>query len=180
MARHPLEDILNASADDILTAIQRGFRAQVDVKGKLAELYMDRAFTVLAESGAISAHVWQDIDGKPDFIVTYEGREIIVECKNIRNEMYKTPPAFKVELQKTRNSMDGTPTRGYGCNEFDVLGVSLFNQTHEWVYLYIATKHLDRRPDHPDLLKVMQRVPIGPDLGIWNTDPLATFEDALK
>ncbi len=33
--RHPLEEEFNASASDILSAIQQGFRAQVDVKGKL-------------------------------------------------------------------------------------------------------------------------------------------------
>ena len=179
MARHPLEDILNASADDIMTAIQRGFRAQVDVKGKLAELFMDRQLSNLEQSGAIERHTWQDIDGKPDFLVTYQGLEIVVECKNIRNEMYKKPPSYKVELQKTRNSMDGTPTRGYGCNEFDVLGVALFNQTGQWDYPWIATKHLEVRHDNADKLKVMQRVPMGSPLGDWKTNPLDAFNDTV-
>ena len=73
MPRHPLEDMMNASATDILTAIQRGFRAQVDVKGKLAELFMDRIFAGLAAEGKIERHEWQDVDGKPDFIVWYKG-----------------------------------------------------------------------------------------------------------
>jgi hypothetical protein len=38
--RHPLEVKFNASAWDILCAIERGFRAQVDVKGKLAEWFL--------------------------------------------------------------------------------------------------------------------------------------------
>lgn len=179
MASHPLEGILNASADDIMTAIQRGFRAQVDVKGKLAELFMDRILAGLSKAKKIDEHVWQDKDGKPDFIVTYRGRKIVTECKNIRNEMYADPPAYKVELQKTRNSKDGSPTRGYDCNEFDVLGVALFNQTGEWNYLWIATKHLEVRPDNPKKLKVMQRVPIGPPLGHWTTDPIVAFKDAV-
>lgn len=37
MKKHPLEELWNTSAWDILSAVQRGFRAQVDVKGKLAE-----------------------------------------------------------------------------------------------------------------------------------------------
>ncbi len=175
---HPLEKILNASASDILTAIEKEFRAQVDVKGKLAELFMDRQLTALEEAGMIQGHVWQDIDGKPDFIVTYKGRDLVLECKNIRNETYKKPPSFKVELQKTRNSMDGKPTRGYGIDEFDVLGVALFNQTGKWDYLYIATHHLERRPDFAELLKVMQRVPMESDsLGHWKADPIEAFND---
>lgn len=180
MQNHPLEKILNASAWDILTAIEKGFRAQVDVKGKLAELFMDRQLTALEKAGTIQTHVWQDIDGKPDFIVTYKGRELALECKNIRNETYKRPPAFKVELQKTRNSKDGTPTRGYRIDEFDVLGVALFNQTGRWDYLYIATKRLERRPELADLLKVMQRVPMDAEsLGDWRTGPIEAFDDAL-
>jgi len=35
---HQLEKDFNAPAKDILDAISYGFRAQVDVKGKLAEL----------------------------------------------------------------------------------------------------------------------------------------------
>src|SRR5262245_45597926 len=40
--RHALCTKLNASVADILEAIGMGFRAQIDVKGKLAELYMSR------------------------------------------------------------------------------------------------------------------------------------------
>ena len=176
---HPLEKKLNASADDILTAIERGFRAQVDVKGKLAELFMSRKFDALHEAGRIELYIWQDIDGKPDFIVTYRGRELVVECKNIRNETYKKPPAYKVELQKTRNSMDGTPTRGYKVDEFDVLGVSLFNQTGEWNYLFVATKRLARHPQLEDFLVVMQRVPMKTEAP-WTTDPLEAFAEAVS
>ncbi len=179
MPQHPLEDLMNASASDILTAIQHGFRAQVDVRGKLAELFMDRKLAELKEAGAIEGHEWQDVDGKPDFIVQYKGHKIVVECKNVRNEVYKRPPSYKVELQKTRNSMDGTPTRGYKTDEFDVLGVALFNQTGEWDYYFIATKRLERRASMPDFLSSMQRVPME-WAGYWHTDPLKAFDDALS
>ena len=180
MSRHPLEAKLNASAQDILTAIERGFRTQVDVKGKLAELFLSRKLDELKDAGVIERYAWQDVDGKPDFVVEYRGRRLVVECKNIRNEIYKRPPSYKVELQRTRNSMDGTPTRGYGIDEFDVLGVALFNQTGRWDYLYIATKRLERRQDFGELLKVMQRVPMGTEsLGHWSVDPVEALDDAL-
>jgi hypothetical protein len=41
MRTHPLENDLNADAADILSAIQKGFRAIIDVKGKLAEYFLD-------------------------------------------------------------------------------------------------------------------------------------------
>jgi transcriptional regulator with XRE-family HTH domain len=177
--RHPVCAKLNASASDVLKAIERGFRAQIDVKGKLAELYMNRQFEALRANGAIQEFVWQDSDGKPDFQVTYRGATIIVECKNIRNETFAQPPSYKVELQRTRNSKDGTPTRGYRADEFDVLGVSLFNQTGRWEYLYVATKHLQRRPDMPEFLGIMHRVPMLPD-AIWSSDALVAFDTAIE
>jgi transcriptional regulator with XRE-family HTH domain len=176
--RHTLSTKLNAPARDILEAIDRGFRAQIDAKGKLAELYMSRQLKALQVRGAIEGFAWQDVDGKPDFIVSYRKRELIVECKNIRNEVFVRPRSYKVELQRTRNSMDGTPTRGYKADDFHVLGVALFNQTGRWDYLYVATKRLERRPAMPDFLVIMQRVPMVPN-EVWTPDPLRAFDDAL-
>ena len=150
----------------------------MDVKGKLAEFFMNRALTTLQEAGAIEGVTWEDTDGKPDFIVTYRGQQLRLECKNIRNEMFNNPPAYKVELQRTRNGMDGTPTRGYKVSDFDVIGVSLFNQTGRWDYAYIAARNLERRPAMPDFLVVMQRVPIE-IRDPWTGDPVLAFDDAL-
>lgn len=174
---HPLLGKLNTTASDVLDAIQRGFRAQIDVKGKLAELYMSRYLETLRANGIVEGFNWQDVDGQPDFVVTYRGRELAVECKNIRNEVFRHPPAYKVELQRTRNSMDGTPTRGYKAGEFDVLGVSLFNQTGRWEFLYVATRYLERRPSMPGYLAIMQRVPMTPNEQ-WSPDAQHAFEDA--
>jgi len=169
---------LNTSARDVLDAIERGFRAQIDVKGKLAELYMSRQLEALRARGALAAFTWYDVDGKPDFVVQYRGKELNLECKNIRNERFAQPPSYKVELQRTRNSMDGTPTRGYKVNEFDVLGVSLFNQTGRWDFLYVATRRLAQRATQPTFLGIMQRVPMEPKQP-WTTDPLRAFDDAI-
>ncbi len=124
MRVHPLEQELNADASDILSAIQKGFRAIIDVKGKLAEYFLEKEIASLRAQGLVSAYTWTDKDGEPDFVVEYQGRSLTIECKNIRSkELFKSPPAYKVELQKTRNSKDGTNTRGYKRNEFDILAV---------------------------------------------------------
>ncbi|MBN2563495.1 MAG: hypothetical protein JXQ75_21460 [Phycisphaerae bacterium] len=108
----------------------------------------------------------------------YHSCEQTVECRNIRNETYKKPPAYKAELQKTRNSMDGRPTRGYSVDESDVLGVSLLNQTGEWDCLFVATERLARRLDLEDFLVVMQLVPMAAETP-WTTDPLDAFAEAI-
>ncbi len=156
---HKLEKVFNASKEDILDAISHGFRAQVDVKGKLAELYLDKMLTKLQNAGTISDLQWNDKDGEPDFYFTYEGRNHRLECKNLRNEVFTKPPSYKVEIQKTRNSKDGTNTRSYRVDHFDTLAVCLFNQTGKWEYRYIKTIDLERVDNDPRLLKIMQRVP---------------------
>jgi len=179
MSRHPLEESLNASAWDILSAIQRGFRAQVDVKGKLAEYFLHRELTGLAKGGVVSRVEWRDKDREPDFLIEVGGRTLRLECKNARSrELFRNPDAYKVELQKTRNSKDGTPTRGYRIDEFELLAVCLFNQTRQWQFLSIATRHLARRPNLPEFLVVMQRVPLGPE-GFWRSTIQEAIRDAL-
>ncbi|MCY2951324.1 MAG: hypothetical protein NTU53_05015 [Planctomycetota bacterium] len=171
--KHPLEVLLNASAWDILSAVQKGFRAIIDVKGKLAEYFLEHRIAQLHLAGEIDSYMWQDIDGQPDFLITVPGKTLRIECKNIRSEVLftKPVPGYKAELQKTRNSKDGTPTRAYRFSEFDILAVCLFNHTKKWEYLFIATRDLTPRPDAPDLIKIMQHVPFQPS-GPWKPDLL--------
>lgn len=111
---HDLEKKLNAPAKDILDAISRGMRAQVDVKGKLAELYLYRILKKLEARGKISGLEWLDKDGEPDFRLICKSRKIRIECKNLRNEVFSKPErTYKAEIQKTRNSKDGSNTRSY-------------------------------------------------------------------
>ena len=91
-----------------------------------------------------------------------------LECKNIRSPDEKRKnDFFRVELQKTRNSKDGTPTRAYRANQFELLSVCLFNRTGKWTYLHIAVQNLGRRKESPDLLEIMQTVPQAEPYGHW-------------
>ena len=174
---HELEKRLNASAEDIMEAILNGFRAQVDVKGKLAELYLFRYLKQLEESGKISDLQWIDVDGKPDFTLIYKSKIYKIECKNLRNETYKRPtPSYKVEIQKTRNSKDGTNTRSYRTDYFDILAVCTFNQTREWKFYFIKSSNLAVVEDNPSLLKIMQRVPVKAE-GPWKEDILEVLSE---
>ena len=180
MTRHPLEEILNANATDILSAIQKGHRAVVDVKGKLAEFFLEKKLKALQNKGVVEDYYWFDKDGIPDFSIKFRGRELKMECKNIRSkEMFKSPPAYKVELQKTRNSKDGTNTRGYRVADFQVLAACLFNHTKQWKYLFICTKHLKRRDAAPEFLEIMQPVPLKP-VSPWRTDLAEVLKEAVS
>ncbi len=159
-----LEKDLNCSKDDIVKAIEAGFRAQVDVKGKLAELFLSRYLNELKHDSVIESYTWHDEDKLPDFSIKYKGIDFTLECKNVRSgENMIGKEGFRVEVQKTRNSKDGSNTRSYSTDEFDLLAACLFNQTNEWKYLYAATKKLKRKRDEDTLLNTFQPVPFKPD-----------------
>jgi hypothetical protein len=181
MTKHPLEEKWNTTAWDILSAIEHGFRAQADVKGKLAEWFLSQKLQQMRLQGALENVIWQDKDGQTDFVVSYRGRKIKIECKNVRTpSQAKRPKEARVELQKTRNSKGGEPTRGYKPEEFDVLAACLFNFTRKWEYLFVATRHLTRRPNPLSrFLTIMQPVPLQPE-GFWSYDLFDAVKDAIK
>ena len=43
---------------------------------------------------------------------------------------------------------------------FDILAACTLNQTGKWEFLFIKTEDLEVVSDNPELLKIMQRVPI--------------------
>lgn len=160
MRNHPLEHDLNADASDILSAIQKGFRTIIDVKGKLAEYFLLKEIKRLKRKGLVAEFVWTDKDGQPDFLVECQGHPLKIECKNIRSgQLFRSPPSYRIELQKTRNSKDGSNTRGYRRNEFDILAGCLFNHTKHWEYLFVCTSELEVRPNEAECLKIMHPVP---------------------
>lgn len=179
---HPLEKRFNAPTADILEAIEHGFRAQVDVRGKLAELYLYRHFERQRLEGRIVSLQWHDADGQPDFeIVMRDGRKLRVECKNLRSGRNFSPErGCKVEIQKTRGGRDrrGRRTRGYRADYFDVLAACTFSQTGEWRFRFIAARRLVGRDDDPEVLKVMQPVPLTGEDEHWYDNFLMAVEDA--
>jgi hypothetical protein len=174
---------MNASARDILDAIANGFRAQIDVKGKLAELYIYKRLLMLAKRHLIANLKWIDSDGQPDFTLMYKGQPFRIECKNVRGKdaLYRRGDYkgfSQVELQKTRTGIDsktGSNTRRYNASHFDILAACLFNQTGRWEFLFIASSALERREDNPALLKIFQPVPRAPQ-GAWQEDILSVLD----
>lgn len=179
---HDLERLFNAPADDIMLAVFSGFRAQVDVKGKLAELYLSKYLGFRKDMKEIQDFVWHDKDSLPDFVVVYKDRDYVIECKNLRSGqegIYKKERSYKVEVQKTRNSKDGTNTRSYKRSHFHVLAVCMFNQTRKWEFVFKATNYLKKAEGSDDLLAIFQPVPFHPT-SPWERDITIVLEDVAK
>jgi hypothetical protein len=171
--QHPLERKFNASAWDILCAIEKGFRAQVDVKGKLAEWFLYRILEELTAAGVFTSVIWSDENGKPDFELVGPGFDLTLGCKNLRSDEKYADGTYKLETQKTRNQKQikegqegqepqAKGTRWYKVTEFDIVAACLFNQTGRWEYLFVRTIDLKRHPKDQRCLYTMQPVPPTP------------------
>ena len=115
---HPVERMLNTSARDILDALENGFRARADLKGKLAELFMSRHLDELQRAEVIDHYEWFDQDGVPDFTIWFtDGTLIQLEVKNVRSG--KGP--LRAETQKTRASRSDPMSRYYRVEQFDIV-----------------------------------------------------------
>jgi hypothetical protein len=147
----------------------------------LAEYFLHRELETLEKNKAISDLLWSDVDGKPDFTFTFHGKAVRLECKNVRSpDLKRKVDSFRAELQKTRNSKDGTPTRAYRMDQFEILSVALFNRTGKWNYLHISVHSLACRRELPELLEIMQTVPQVAPYGHWRHSILDALLDYGK
>lgn len=174
---HPLEHLLKANGWAILTAIERQRMSVMNVKGQLAEYYLNETLTGLLAAGRIQEFEWRT--ESPDFSVMVDNRNVTIECKNVRKESGKKVDPWWAEVQRTRNSKDGTNSRAYTIHDFDILAVCLFNRTGEWRHWFVASKNLQRRAQDQNLLEIHQTMPLAPDT-IWHTDVCAAISDVLR
>lgn len=179
--KHPLEIKLNVGASDIMDAIAAGFRAEADVKGKLAELGLKKVLDSLLSQNIVTGFEWHDADGVPDFTVQYRSATVRIECKNVRSGHKLSGDGWAtVELQKTRGGKkDGKPTRGYALDHFDILAACLFNSSGKWEYRFIPTANLQPRDEDPTTLKVMQKVLVS-GKGRWSDRLPDVLETILR
>lgn len=154
---HPVERMLNASARDILDALENGFRARADLKGKLAELFMSRHLDGLQRDDVIDHYEWFDQDGVPDFTIWFtDGTLNQLEVKNVRSGTGQ----LRAETQKTRASRGDPMSRYYRVDQFEIIAACLFNATGRWDYVFARSRDLLRLATDPNYLATMQ--PIDP------------------
>jgi hypothetical protein len=175
---HPLEGQYGLSANELLDALNKRFRAKVALEGVVAERHLLKIIQKLKRQGAIVKFEEHDKDDYPDFSVWIGSRTkpLKIECKNVRNhrEAYREVGkivAYKVETQKTRAAKGDPTSRNYDVNQFDILAVCLGKKTGNWrEFLFIATTKLKRLAGSKKKLAAMQRVPLPSDknLGDWS------------
>lgn len=157
----------------------------MNVKGQLAELYLYHRLRELKLERIISDLDWRDVDDEPDYFLNYRGKILTIECKNVRNEIYRKGDHagwYKAETQKTRSGRDpqtGEQTRAYRIDRFDILAACLFNQTNEWKYVFAISKDLQRHKNMSDRLATFQPVPPTPQ-GIWTDDLRKALDRAVQ
>ncbi len=186
---HPLEQEWSTSAELIMTAIARSADITLrGVRGILAEaIFQEYPLTdIVAEGWAIKKIIG---DQSYDFLIERGGREIKIQVKLQRQEKqipkeytaksrcllnYAVEPLYVVEVQKTRGGKkNGIATRPYRFGDFDILAVNLHPATRDWKrFMYTVGTWLLPRKTEPELIGIMQPVPLSPD-DYW-TDDLRT------
>ena len=166
---HPLEEEFGLTAEELLDAINRRFRAKVTLEGAVAEVHLGKHIKELYARGIIARFEEHDLDAYPDYTVWLPGKlgkGYRIECKNVRDthEAYKTGGkvvAYKVETQKTRASKGDRSSRYYAFNRFEILAICLGKKTHNWrQFMYIQTKDLSRHSKYRGKIAVMHAVPL--------------------
>jgi hypothetical protein len=149
-----LERSLGAPIDMIARSILHGFRARVDVAGRLAEAYFERILARLVEDGVLKTYRWLDQDDRPDFeITTSDGRTFTIEVKMIRRD-----GPWRVETQRARSSKTNPLGRFYRVDRFDILAICLQSRTGRWDYRFVWSSELARHHLDANLLAPIQYI----------------------
>jgi len=71
---HPLENEYALTADELLDAINRRFRAKVTLEGAVAEVHLGKKIKVLQDQHVIERFETHDSDGYPDYTIWLPGQ----------------------------------------------------------------------------------------------------------
>lgn len=136
---------MGLTCDELLDVIQRSDRAYQLIRGYVAEWHLEKHLGDLKRAGRIDDFRYINQEGKPDFEVRVGSRSSTVECKNVRRGKPYRNGDFKVDFQRTRNTLEGGLQRFYRVADFDVLAACLYNQTRNWKFVFIETARLPVR-----------------------------------
>lgn len=86
---HPLENEYNLTAEELLDAINRRFRAKVTLEGAVAEVHLGKKIQALQEQGIIQRFEAHDSDGYPDYTIWLPGQSNgqLIECQKFRRSV---------------------------------------------------------------------------------------------
>ena len=172
---HQLEALMQMDASEILDVIAANNRLQIALKGAVAQEYLRRHLIAMVASGDLDEVESVDRDGQPDFRITYRGRVLLLECKNVEKQKRSGGP-ITIDFQRTRAPKDAPQLRYYHEQEFAVLAACLFNRTASWEFRFIRTSVLTRLVEFPD--RFSNRVVVEgvvPYLEHWSGDLLGVL-----
>ncbi len=169
---HPLEELYGLTANELLDALNKRFRAKVALEGAVAEVKLEKHIKELVKAGVLDHYEAHDLDGHPDFSIWLPGRpdRFLIEVKNVRNsnEAYRIKGnivGYKVEVQKTRAATGDSSSRFYNAAQFQILAVCMGKKTKNWdAFMFVKTDDLARHKDHTHKLAVMHKVPLENDM----------------
>lgn len=157
--------------NSFITSVLKSSSSRFSVEGVISEFHLNR---ILGKCELIVDIEWRMNYSCPDFIITLiNGEKISIECKNLSRKNYSEDSKttyYRVETQKSRNSKDGSPTRLYDDNLFQILAVCLGKQTGNWKQFYfIDSKNLKKHNNIEGKIATFQRVPLEEN-EIWIKD----------
>jgi len=165
---HPLELELGLSASDLLNLVQKTFRLKVAVRGAVAEHHLLHHLRGLPELKSVER---LDQDGQPDFSVSYRGKKLKVECKNVLRRKSKK---VRVDFQRTRASKGNPCSRYYRPEEFEILATCLHPVSERWEFRYALTRDL---PEHAKCDgHIANGVVVGED---WTSNVIEVLDRAI-
>lgn len=165
------------TAEEILDMVLANNRLYIAMKGAAAQEHLRKYLTELYRQGILEAFEQIDKDGQPDFELTFEGDDYLLECKNVEKEKRSGGP-MTVDFQRTRAPKNAPHLRYYHEDEFELLAACTFNRTGKWEFRFIQTAVLDRRaaPHHD---RFMNRVLVD-DSANYGEDWSSDLVDVLR
>jgi len=175
-----LESYFGLTADELFKAILGNPRCLMNVKGAVAEEHLRLLIEHLRVQGVIDGYTVGG-EGQPDFALSYRGRTLHTECKNVQKAKnianQESLALVTIDFKKTRNQLGGKHLRFYHRDEFDIVAACLFNRTQQWRFVFARTDAFPEHPAHPGLGHLHDKLEVMRDGALlpgW-TDDLASL-----
>jgi hypothetical protein len=136
---HALAQEFEMDESEVLDLIAKARRLKMAVRGWVAEEHLARQ---LVKVPGITKCERLDEEGQSDIRLSFKGRSLTVECKNVLRETNAAGQP-RVDFQRTRASKSDPCSRYYSPDDFDVVAACLHAVTERWEYRFIPTRALD-------------------------------------
>lgn len=167
---HRLEEEFGLSWRQVLDLIGSAPRLKTAVRGWVAEEHL---VELLQGLDGVTACERIEIDGRPDVQLTFQGRQVSVECKNV---LRKPGPAGvpRLDFQRTRASKADPCSRYYRPEEFDLVAACLHPISERWEFRFKRPIELS-----PHRACDGRLAPIQP-VSDWATDPIVALVEVTS